>query len=132
MITSMCKKCLNFRSTGIILACDAFPDGIPLRILRGDEGHVHSIKGDNGYIFRDRSTELYKRFVKITPVLRALDVRESDMIKLRIACTINRDFSDLPEHDKRAILAAEKIAEKLASGEVKLQDLLDQTEPNSA
>jgi len=132
MITSMCKKCLNFRSTGIILACDAFPDGIPLRILRGDEGHVHSIKGDNGYIFRDRSTELYKRFVKITPVLRALDVRESDMIKLRIACTINRDFSDLPEHDKRAILAAEKIAAKLASGEVKLQDLISQTETTSA
>jgi len=50
---------------------------------------------------------------------------------LRIACTINRDFSDLPEHDKRAILAAEKIAEKLASGEVKLQDLLDQTETTS-
>ena len=41
------------------------------------------------------------------------------------------DFSDLPEMDKRAILAAEKIAEKLASGEVKLQDLLDQTETTS-
>jgi len=127
MITSMCKKCLNFRSTGIILACDAFPDGIPLRILRGDEGHVHSIKGDNGYIFRDRSTELYKRFVKITPVLRALDVRESDMIKLRIACTINRDFSDLPEHDKRAILAAEKIA---AAG-LSYQEIMDLANPQT-
>jgi len=41
------------------------------------------------------------------------------------------DFSDLSEQDKRAILAAEKIAEKLASGEVKLQDLIDQTETTS-
>jgi signal recognition particle GTPase len=38
------------------------------------------------------------------------------------------DFSDLPEQDKRAILAAEKIAERLASGEVTLQDLISQTE----
>ena len=42
-----------------------------------------------------------------------------------------QDFGDLPEPDRRAILAAEKIAEKLASGEVTLQDLLDQTETTS-
>jgi len=42
------------------------------------------------------------------------------------------DFSDLLEQDKRAILAAEKIAAKLASREVTLNDLLDQTETTSA
>ncbi len=132
MITGLCKICLNLRSSCEILACDAFPDGIPIHILRGDQDHRYPINGDSGHVFRTISTDLYQRFTKIAPILRVLNVDEDLLCKLRFVCTINPEFVDLHESDRRVIMACERIAEKLASGEVNLQDLISQTETTSA
>lgn len=75
---------------------------------------------------------LSRRVAKVMGLLVSLGLTLDQRFALANRVEAAGDFSDLPEQDKRAILAAEKIAEKLASGEVKLQDLLDQTEPNSA
>jgi len=75
---------------------------------------------------------LSRRVAKVIEILVMLGLTIDQRFALANRVEAAGDFSDLPEMDKRAILAAEKIAEKLASGEVKLQDLLDQTETTSA
>jgi len=75
---------------------------------------------------------LSRRVARVIGIMVMLGLTIDQRFALANRVEAAGDFSDLPEMDKRAILAAEKIAEKLASGEVKLQDLLDQTEPNSA
>lgn len=75
---------------------------------------------------------LSRRVAKVIEIMVMLGLTLDQRFALANRVEAAGDFSDLPEQDKRAILAAEKIAAKLASGEVKLQDLLDQTEPNSA
>ena len=75
---------------------------------------------------------LSRRVAKVINLMVALGLTIDQRFALANRVEAAGDFSDLPEHDKRAILAAEKIAEKLASGEVTLQDLLDQTETTSA
>jgi len=74
---------------------------------------------------------LSRRVAKVMGLLVSLGLTIDQRFALANRVEAAGDFSDLHEQDKRAILAAEKIAEKLASGEVKLQDLLDQTETTS-
>lgn len=75
---------------------------------------------------------LSRRVAKVINLMVTLGLAIDQRFALANRVEAAQDFSDLPESDKRAILAAEKIAEKLASGEVKLQDLIDQTETTSA
>jgi len=75
---------------------------------------------------------LSRRIAKVIGLLVQLGLTLDQRFALANRVEAAGDFSDLPEQDKRAILAAEKIAEKLASGEVKLQDLINQTETTSA
>ena len=75
---------------------------------------------------------LSKRIAKVIGLMVALGLTIDQRFALANRVEAAGDFSDLPEQDKRAILAAEKIAAKLASGEVKLQDLISQTETTSA
>ena len=75
---------------------------------------------------------LSRRVAKVMGLLVSLGLTIDQRFALANRVEAAGDFSDLPEQDKRAILAAEKIAAKLASGEVKLQDLISQTETTSA
>ena len=75
---------------------------------------------------------LSRRVAKVINLMVTLGLTLDQRFALANRVEAAGDFSDLSEQDKRAILAAEKIAEKLASGEVKLQDLIDQTETTSA
>lgn len=74
---------------------------------------------------------LSRRVAKVINLMVTIGLTIDQRFALANRVETAQDFSDLSEHDKRAILAAEKIAEKLASGEVTLQDLLDQTETTS-
>jgi len=75
---------------------------------------------------------LSRRVAKVMGLLVSLGLTIDQRFALANRVETAQDFSDLSEHDKRAILAAEKIAEKLASGEVTLQDLIIQTEITSS
>jgi len=75
---------------------------------------------------------LSRRVAKVMGLLVSLGLTIDQRFALANRVEAAQDFSVLPEQDKRAILAAEKIAAKLASGEVKLQDLISQTETTSA
>lgn len=75
---------------------------------------------------------LSRRVAKVMGLLVSLGLTIDQRFALANRVEAAQDFSDLPEQDKRAILAAEKIAAKLASGEVTLQDLISQTETTSA
>lgn len=46
----ICNNCQHKRAG---ITCDAFPDGIPMHILRNGE-HFVSIPGDNGIVFEAR------------------------------------------------------------------------------
>ena len=72
-----------------------------------------------------------RRVAKVINLMVSLGLTIDQRFALANRVEAAGDFSDLPEMDKRAILAAEKIAEKLASGEITLQDLLNQTETTS-
>ena len=71
---------------------------------------------------------LSRRVAKVIGLMVSLGLTLDQRFALANRVEAAQDFSDLPEQDKRAILAAEKIAAKLASGEITLQDLLNQTE----
>ena len=75
---------------------------------------------------------LSRRVAKVIGLMTDLGLTLDQRFALANRVEAAGDFSDLPEQDKRAILAAEKIAERLASGEVTLQDLISQTETTSA
>ena len=75
---------------------------------------------------------LSRRVAKVINLMVTLGLTIDERFALANRVEAAGDFSDLSEQDKRAILAAEKIAEKLASGEVNLQDLISQTETTSA
>ena len=74
---------------------------------------------------------LSRRVAKVIGLMVSLGLTLDQRFALANRVEAAQDFSDLPEQDKRAILAAEKIAAKLASGEITLQDLLNQTETTS-
>lgn len=46
-ISELCLACKHYRTDGVP-ACDAFPDGIPDEIRRGDFDHRDKFEGDNG------------------------------------------------------------------------------------
>ncbi len=48
----LCNQCKHKRKG---ITCEAFPDGIPIEILRSGE-HYTSVHGDNGIVFEDRKT----------------------------------------------------------------------------
>jgi hypothetical protein len=39
-----CENCQHYKG----LTCDAFPEGIPVDVLSGDEPHFDPLPGDNG------------------------------------------------------------------------------------
>jgi hypothetical protein len=51
MMTEQCPVCKHLDMSKEYLACDAFPDGIPEKILTGDIDHREPYKGDNGIRF---------------------------------------------------------------------------------
>ena len=48
----LCNRCKHLRSG---ITCDAFPDGIPMAILRNGE-HFLPVPGDNGIVFEEKET----------------------------------------------------------------------------
>jgi len=138
MISTQCLDCSNYWEIQKAACCKAYPDQIPVEILQGKVDHTKPYIEDGGIQFEPivrkprRITEPAHRVIDILPILRGLKLPAEQIYLLYHHAQSASDFSDLPEADKRAILAAEKIAEKLASGEVKLQDLISQTETTSA
>lgn len=51
MRTNQCNQCIHLRTTTERLTCDAFPDGIPLEILKGEFDHTKGYIGDKGIRF---------------------------------------------------------------------------------
>lgn len=47
----ICNRCVHKRNG---VTCDAFPDGIPMKILRSGE-HFESVPGDRGIVFEERN-----------------------------------------------------------------------------
>ena len=47
-ISPDCVWCRRYRGD---LRCEAFPDGIPMTILRSEHNHQHPYPGDNGLLF---------------------------------------------------------------------------------
>jgi hypothetical protein len=49
---NVCATCRHYRGmqkgSGKMPTCTAFPDGVPLDILRGIEDHMNPLEGDNG------------------------------------------------------------------------------------
>lgn len=50
----VCFKCQRFKMEFGSWHCDAFPKGIPEKILTGEIDHKQRIKGDNGLIFKPK------------------------------------------------------------------------------
>ncbi len=51
--TILCNRCLHKRMGG---TCAAFPNGIPMEILRSGE-HFTSVPGDNGIVYKPVSSK---------------------------------------------------------------------------
>ncbi|TQD23543.1 hypothetical protein [Methanolobus vulcani] len=48
----VCTKCMHLHFTADMKhTCDAFPDGIPEEIWKGDNDHTKPYSGDNGLLF---------------------------------------------------------------------------------
>ncbi len=54
-LVGICHLCVHRRESGQSNTCDAFPDGIPDRILAGIVEHTRPVPGDNGIFFKKRS-----------------------------------------------------------------------------
>jgi hypothetical protein len=54
LIGQLCMQCRHIREDW---TCDAFPDGIPPAIFRGDADHTQLIRGDHGIHFEPRPPE---------------------------------------------------------------------------
>lgn len=50
-ISPVCTYCDRLHRDRGTKTCDAFPDGIPSTIWRGDNKHLTPFKGDNGLTF---------------------------------------------------------------------------------
>lgn len=49
MTSNQCPSCKHYRVG--LLACDAFPDGIPYEVISGQHDHTKPYEGDNGIRF---------------------------------------------------------------------------------
>lgn len=43
-----CNTCKHYKAFSSPPACAAFPDGIPRKILKGEDQHRKPVRGDNG------------------------------------------------------------------------------------
>lgn len=48
----LCNSCAHAFESGT--ACEAYPDGIPMEILRGEEDHHFPLPGDKGLQYKPR------------------------------------------------------------------------------
>ena len=57
----ICYDCIHFHDDpeATKLTCNAFPKGIPLKILLGKADHRRPIKGDNGLQYQDKATSAH-------------------------------------------------------------------------
>jgi len=58
----ICLLCSRLRESG--MACDAFPDGVPARIIRGESLHLRPSKGDRGLTFKLRDDDKAREAAK--------------------------------------------------------------------
>jgi len=54
-MSTQCLSCKHFRDTPI--TCDAYPKGIPSKIITGDHDHTKPFKGDKGILFEDEKDQ---------------------------------------------------------------------------
>lgn len=105
MITKQCNNCIHLRQHTSKLTCDAFPNGIPAIILKGEFDHTNEFEGDNGIRFeRDfgnqRQNNNYLNKIKENSVYLD-DV--TDFIKLNYKCpkgTVDDSNKCEPEQEK--------------------------------
>lgn len=50
-INVQCLDCQRLRMSQPTIACDAFPDGIPEKILDGTHDHTEPFEGDDGKLY---------------------------------------------------------------------------------
>tara|TARA_A100001201_G_scaffold70053_1_gene64546 strand:- start:107 stop:301 length:195 start_codon:yes stop_codon:yes gene_type:complete len=50
-LRAICYDCKFFRWDSIEPVCDAFPEGIPTKILKSEHMHTEPFRGDNGIRF---------------------------------------------------------------------------------
>ena len=52
-VLPICYSCKNFlkKDEGLYFNCKAFPKGIPIEIIEGENNHKKPFKGDNGIQF---------------------------------------------------------------------------------
>lgn len=53
----VCSLCRHLRDFGAGRTCDAFPEGIPLEIWRGENDHRQPFPGDHGIRFEPARQE---------------------------------------------------------------------------
>lgn len=55
--TPICMYCRHLRDDDRLLACDAFPDGIPRAIVSSEHDHHYTYPGDHGIVFEPKFQE---------------------------------------------------------------------------
>ncbi len=61
MISAYCPRCLRFFPWKSIPSCEAFPDGIPERIITGEVAHLTPYPGDHGVQYLPKNPRKYDR-----------------------------------------------------------------------
>jgi hypothetical protein len=51
IFSPVCTWCRHLRDSGVDRQCDAFPNGIPMAIWKGESDHREPFPGDNGIQF---------------------------------------------------------------------------------